>query len=52
MRQRRMDLGGYLPKRRRTAEALDIPALSAFDALLKASGEGREVSTTMSIVRS
>ncbi|EXI92270.1 MAG: Pyruvate dehydrogenase E1 component [Candidatus Accumulibacter sp. BA-94] len=51
MRQRRMDLGGYLPKRRRTAPALEIPALSVFDALLKASGEGREVSTTMSIVR-
>ncbi|HCZ13411.1 MAG TPA: pyruvate dehydrogenase (acetyl-transferring), homodimeric type, partial [Candidatus Accumulibacter sp.] len=51
MRQRRMDLGGYLPKRRRTAPALEIPDLSAFEALLKASGEGREVSTTMSIVR-
>jgi pyruvate dehydrogenase E1 component len=51
MRQRRMDLGGYLPKRRRTAPALEVPALAAFDALLKASGEGREVSTTMAIVR-
>jgi pyruvate dehydrogenase E1 component len=51
MRQRRMDLGGYLPKRRRTAAALEMPALAAFDALLKASGEGREVSTTMAIVR-
>ncbi len=52
MRQRRMDLGGYLPQRRRkAATALEIPALSSFDALLKASGEGREVSTTMSIVR-
>jgi pyruvate dehydrogenase E1 component len=51
MRQRRMDLGGYLPKRRRTAPALEVPELAAFDALLKASGEGREVSTTMAIVR-
>ena len=51
MRQRRMDLGGYLPKRRRSAEALEIPELKAFDALLKASGEGREISTTMAIVR-
>ena len=51
MRQRRMDLGGYLPRRRRSAEPLEIPELSAFDALLKASGEGREVSTTMAIVR-
>ncbi|MFZ4536967.1 pyruvate dehydrogenase (acetyl-transferring), homodimeric type [Propionivibrio sp.] len=51
MRERRMALGGYLPARRRTAAPLEVPALSAFDSLLKASGEGREVSTTMSIVR-
>ena len=51
MRERRMALGGYLPQRRRSAAPLEIPALSAFDSLLKASGEGREVSTTMSIVR-
>ncbi|HAY26005.1 MAG TPA: pyruvate dehydrogenase (acetyl-transferring), homodimeric type [Candidatus Accumulibacter phosphatis] len=51
MRQRRMDLGGYLPKRRGSAAPLEIPDLAAFDALLKASGEGREVSTTMAIVR-
>ncbi|MCF8179538.1 MAG: pyruvate dehydrogenase (acetyl-transferring), homodimeric type [Sulfuritalea sp.] len=52
MRERRMALGGYLPARRRTAEALPVPPLSAFDALLKAGGEGREFSTTMSFVRS
>ncbi len=51
MRERRMALGGYLPSRRRTAEALPVPPLSAFDALLKAGGEGREFSTTMSFVR-
>ncbi len=51
MRERRMELGGYLPARRRTAEALPVPPLSAFDALLKAGGEGREFSTTMSFVR-
>jgi transketolase N-terminal domain/subunit len=51
MRQRRMDLGGYLPKRRRSAAPLEVPELAAFDTLLKASGEGREVSTTMAIVR-
>ncbi|MBK8337115.1 MAG: pyruvate dehydrogenase (acetyl-transferring), homodimeric type [Sterolibacteriaceae bacterium] len=51
MRARRMELGGYLPTRRRTAEALPVPALSAFEPLLKASGEGREVSTTMAFVR-
>ncbi len=51
MRQRRMDLGGFLPSRRRKAEALAVPALDKFEALLKASGEGRELSTTMAIVR-
>ncbi|MBL0353928.1 MAG: pyruvate dehydrogenase (acetyl-transferring), homodimeric type [Dechloromonas sp.] len=51
MRQRRMDLGGFLPQRRRKAEALAIPPLETFAALLKASGEGRELSTTMAIVR-
>jgi len=51
MRQRRMDLGGFLPQRRRKAEPLAIPSLDKFDALLKASGEGRELSTTMAIVR-
>ncbi len=51
MRQRRMDLGGFLPQRRRKADPLAIPGLDKFDALLKASGEGRELSTTMAIVR-
>lgn len=51
MRKARMDLGGYLPARRQKADALQIPALAAFDALLKATGEGREVSTTMAFVR-
>lgn len=47
----RADLGGYLPQRRRLAAPLSTPPLSAFDALLKASGEGRELSTTMALVR-
>ena len=51
MMQRRVDLGGFLPQRRRKAEALPVPGLDAFGALLKASGEGRELSTTMAIVR-
>ncbi len=49
--QRRMDLGGFLPQRRTKAEPLAIPSLDTFAALLKASGEGRELSTTMAIVR-
>jgi len=51
MRERRMALGGYSPARRRKAESLPVPPLSAFDALLKAGGEGRQFSTTMSFVR-
>ena len=47
MRERREALGGYLPQRRRTAAALETPALSAFETLLKGSGEGREVSTCL-----
>jgi pyruvate dehydrogenase E1 component len=51
MRERRQALGGYLPARRRRVEPLPVPPLSAFDALLKAGGEGREFSTTMAFVR-
>ena len=50
MHERRERLGGYLPQRRRKAAPLEIPELSAFDALLKGSGE-REMSTTMAFVR-
>ena len=51
MRDRRMELGGFLPSRRRKAAALEVPPLETFAALLKASGAGRELSTTMAIVR-
>ena len=52
MRARRAALGGFLPSRRhKKAEPLDIPPLSAFETLLKATGEGREMSTTMAFVR-
>ncbi|MGH8710227.1 MAG: transketolase-like TK C-terminal-containing protein, partial [Burkholderiales bacterium] len=51
MREHRMALGGYLPARRRKAEPLEVLPLSAFDAFLKAGGEGREASTTMVFVR-
>ena len=51
MRSHRQALGGYLPARRRSVEPLPVPPLSAFDAQLKASGEGREFSTTMAFVR-
>jgi pyruvate dehydrogenase E1 component len=51
LRERRQALGGYLPSRRRTSEPLPAPPLSFFDALLKATAEGREISTTMAFVR-
>jgi len=51
MRNCRQALGGYLPSRRRRVDPLPVPPLSAFEALLKASGEGREFSTTMAFVR-
>jgi pyruvate dehydrogenase E1 component len=50
MRARRMELGGYLPTRRRTSMALEIPPLSTFDRFLK-STEDREISTTMAFVQ-
>ena len=40
LRARRDALGGYLPARRRTSAPLDIPPLSTFDALLKATARG------------
>ncbi|MDY0013217.1 MAG: pyruvate dehydrogenase (acetyl-transferring), homodimeric type [Rhodocyclaceae bacterium] len=51
MMERRVALGGFLPQRRRQAAPLAVPGLEAFAALLKASGEGRELSTTMAMVR-
>ena len=51
MREKRQTLGGYQPARRRKAAPLEVPPLSAFEALLKASGTGRELSTTMAFVR-
>ncbi|MBF0561254.1 MAG: pyruvate dehydrogenase (acetyl-transferring), homodimeric type [Alphaproteobacteria bacterium] len=50
MLEKRRDLGGFLPCRRRTAESLAVPALEAFAAQIKGSGE-REYSTTMAFVR-
>jgi pyruvate dehydrogenase E1 component len=51
MQQRRAELGGHLPARRAKSYALDVPVLSDFKALLEATGEGREISTTMAFVR-
>ena len=51
MQSQRKSLGGFLHRRQRKADPLLIPPLSAFESLLKASGEGRESSTTMAFVR-
>ncbi len=50
LKNRRRELGGYLPSRRRQSGALKIPPLEAFDAQLKSSGK-RQLSTTMAFVR-
>ncbi len=50
LHERRRALGGYLPARRPIDEALEVPALEAFDTVLKGSGD-REVATTMALVR-
>ncbi|MBI1942095.1 MAG: pyruvate dehydrogenase (acetyl-transferring), homodimeric type [Betaproteobacteria bacterium] len=49
---RRQALGGFFPQRRRQADAAPaVPPLAAFEQVLKGSGEGREISTTMAFVR-
>ena len=50
MHERREALGGYLPTRRMKGDTLEAPPISAFDALLKNSGD-RTFSTTMAFVR-
>ncbi|MCA0185873.1 MAG: pyruvate dehydrogenase (acetyl-transferring), homodimeric type [Proteobacteria bacterium] len=51
MREKRLALGGYLPQRRGQAAPLPVPALDLFAPLLKATGAGHEISTTMAFVR-
>ena len=52
LHERRAALGGYLPQRRpKAAVSLTVPGIDAFDAQMKASGAGREISTTMAFVR-
>jgi pyruvate dehydrogenase E1 component len=50
MAERRAALGGFVPARRRKGNELTVPALSAFESMLAATGE-REISTTMAFVR-
>ncbi len=50
LRERRKELGGYLPARRTSAPPLLVPPREAFQPLLETTGE-REISTTMAFVR-
>jgi pyruvate dehydrogenase E1 component len=52
LHERRKALGGYLPQRRMQAEeVLPVPDLAAFQNVLDATAEGREISTTQAYVR-
>jgi pyruvate dehydrogenase E1 component len=52
LHERRKALGGYLPQRRPHAdEKLPMPELSAFQAMLEPTAEGREISTTAAYSR-
>ena len=51
LKEKRANLGGYVPQRReKFSTKLEIPALDAFDSILKGSAD-REISTTMALVR-
>src|SRR4029079_12577882 len=47
----RAQRGGSVPQRRRKSTKLEAPKLENFKPLLEATGEGREISTTMAFVR-
>lgn len=50
MRERRRELGGFIPVRRSAAQVLPVPGIDAFSAQTKGSGK-RRISTTMAFVR-
>jgi len=50
LRERRAALGGYLPRRRRAASAIPIPALESYAGFALAAA-GKEMSTTMAMAR-
>ncbi len=52
LHERRKALGGYLPSRRaKSSESIAVPPLSTFQAVLDATTDGREISTTQAYVR-
>jgi pyruvate dehydrogenase E1 component len=50
LRARRAALGGHLPSRRRTAEAVTVPDLDSY-AKFAVQADGKEMSTTMAVAR-
>ncbi|MCG8433088.1 MAG: pyruvate dehydrogenase (acetyl-transferring), homodimeric type [Gammaproteobacteria bacterium] len=50
LKERREELGGFLPARNYDVKPLDVPALEAFKNQLESTGD-REISTTMAFVR-
>ena len=50
LRQRRAELGGYLPARRREAPTVAVPPLSTYGQFAL-QAQGKEISTTMAVVR-
>jgi pyruvate dehydrogenase E1 component len=50
LKERRKQLGGPLPARRRVAEKLEIPPLTALERITAGTGD-REISTTMAFVQ-
>ena len=50
LKKTRKALGGFIPRRRTTSEALKLPDNSIFEKLYESSGD-RKISTTMAIVR-
>ena len=50
MMERRDALGGFLPKRKKQGNKLNVPSIDAFANQLKSTGD-REISTTMAFVR-
>lgn len=50
LKERRAQLGGYVPQRTSTYEPIELPKQKTYDEFLNGSN-GREVSTTMALVR-
>jgi pyruvate dehydrogenase E1 component len=51
LKELRQQRGGSIPQRRRKSTKLEVPKLENFKAITDATGEGREISTTMAFVR-